>query len=205
MNTYESSLSFLKEISDESTSTSDIKEKDENSLNYYLWILARDCKLQKRAYWKQYYKYKKYNNIISIPTLIISSGTGITSVAQFGTSESYRNVLTWCVTICSITATVLTTIQRYFRFGERATLSKSIAKSYNRLAQKIQSTLQIYESDILEKPDLYQFYISVQKELDVIITELDDIPLDIVERDHIDNIHIEKKDIKAKVVMSQMV
>ena len=39
-----------------------VKVEEENTLNYYLWIIAKDCKLQKKAYWKQYYKYKKYNN-----------------------------------------------------------------------------------------------------------------------------------------------
>lgn len=178
---------------------------EENTLNYYLWIIAKDCKLQKKAYWKQYYKYKKYNNLISIPTLIISSGTGMSSIAQFGSNTTYRNTLTWITTICSITSTVLTTIQRYFRFAERATLSKSIAKSYNRLAQKIQSTLQIYESDSVIHEDLYTFYTTVQNELDVIISEIDDIPLEIVNRDTIEIPHEKLKNIKANVIMSRQV
>ena len=48
-------------------------------------------------------------------------------------------------------------------------------------------------------------YTSVQNELDVIISEIDDIPLEIVDRDIIEIPHEKLKNIKANVIMSRQV
>lgn len=77
------------------------KYKDD-SLSYYLWTVALDCKRRRDAFWRYSTTMKKYNNMVSVPLLLLSSATGLTSMANLGTS--FNGAIPIVIAIFSVSA-----------------------------------------------------------------------------------------------------
>lgn len=172
-----------------------LKNKYKNdSIPHHMWSIAFDCKKRRDAFWRHSRRLKTYNNILSVPLLILSSLTGLTSVAQLGvvTSENSNTeatskiqqgiALPLVVTISGVLTAVLTASQRYFRYAERSEHSKLMAKNYARIARRIENTMMLVESSVatLEAETFKKFVEDIQKDVDSLMQEVDDMPEELV-------------------------
>lgn len=158
-----------------------------DSLPHHLWYVALDCKRRRDAFWRHHIKMKFCNNVISIPLLILSSISGITSVLQVGNAESEQGLskgvgLPVTVSIFSVSAAVLTALQRYFRYAERSEHSKHMAKNYARISKRIENNLVLVESAAvkMEPSTFLKFMEEVQKDTESLLQETDDMPKELL-------------------------
>ena len=151
-----------------------------DSLPYHLWYIALDCKHRRDAFWRHHKSLKYKNNIVSIPLLLLTSITGVTSVANLGTD--YIGTLPIVVSVFGVSSAVMTALQRYFRYSERAEHSKHLAKTYGRIARRIENMMVLVESSaITMQPEAFiKFVEDVQKDTDSLLQEINDIPSDLV-------------------------
>lgn len=151
-----------------------------DSLPYHLWYIALDCKNRRDAFWRHYKALKIKNNLVSIPLLLLTSVTGLTSVANLG--NEYTGALPITVSVFGVSSAVLTALQRYFRYSERAEHSKHLAKTYGRIARRIENMMVLVESSaITMQPEAFiKFVEDVQKDTDSLLQEINDIPSDLV-------------------------
>lgn len=166
----------------------------EDSLPHHIWSIALDCKKRRDAFWRHTKKMKIYNNLISIPLLLLSSVSGLTSVASISTANSNsdlqdggsddKNVMPIVVSVFSVTAALVTALQRYFRFAERAQHSKHMAKNYARIARRIENTMVLVESSAItmEASMFLKFMEEIQRDTDSLMQEMDDLPRELMHK-----------------------
>lgn len=181
------------------------KKYNQDSIPQHLWSIALDCKKRRDAYWRHAKRLKMYNNLISIPLLILSSLTGLTSVAQLGvvsysekindgeaqtTKEITSNgsndsiTLPLIVTISGVSSAILTAFQRYFRYAERSEHSKHMAKNYGRIGRRIENTMVILESAAIKiEPEMFKKFIEdIQKDTDSLMQETEELPSELLNK-----------------------
>jgi hypothetical protein len=141
-----------------------------------LWTWCNKSKVRRDAYWAEYYDYCFKNNLLSIPLIVISSLTGVATIANVGTTLD-PVVIGWLSTGLAFTTSMLAALQRYFKYGERAEQCKAIAKNYTRIAYNIEFTTNLFnatESKELER--IVDFSKIIRKDLELLINETNDIP-----------------------------
>lgn len=158
-----------------------------DSLPHHLWYVAIDCKRRRDAFWRHHRRMKFCNNLVSIPLLILSSVSGLTSVLQVGNVENDMQMskgvgLPVTISIFSVSAAVLTALQRYFRYAERAEHSKHMAKNYARVSKRIENNLVLIESAAvkMEPSTFLKFMEEVQKDTESMLQETDDMPKELL-------------------------
>lgn len=163
----------------------------EDSLPHHLWGNALDCKRRRDAFWRHSSKMRLYNNLISVPLLILSSITGLTSVAQLSsvsteisneTEQTPNITMPVVVTVFGVSSAILTALQKYFRYAERSEHSKHMAKNYGRVARRIENTMVLVESSAIkmDASTFLKFVEEVQKDTDSLMQEMDDIPKELI-------------------------
>jgi len=159
------------------------KKYTEDALPYHIWSVALDCKQRSLAFWLHCMRMKFRHNVISIPLLIFSSVTGVSSVAQIGSSGTNYG-LSVIVTIFGVTTAILTALQRYFRYSERAEESKYMAKNYAKISRMIQHNMTLVESNAIQfQPEAFlKFVEGFHKEIDTILSEATDLPHELLPR-----------------------
>jgi hypothetical protein len=166
------------------------KYKDD-SLPHHLWGTALDCKRRRDAFWRHSFKMRLYNNLISVPLLILTSITGLTSVAQLSsvsteisneTEQTPNITMPIVVTVFGVSSAILTALQKYFRYAERSEHSKYMAKNYGRVARRIENTMVLVESSAIkmDATTFLKFVEEVQKDTDSLMQEMDDIPKELI-------------------------
>lgn len=154
-------------------------------LRFHLMSAKLECEHNRDAFWRTYRKLKRKNNWISVPLLIVSSATGITSI----TSVSQLNTITKNIEVAPILAgifgvstAVLSGLQKYFRYSERAENCRYVAKSYSRLSKRIKNIMMLIHSDCIKiTPNgLYKFMDDVNKEMISLSREVDEQPLELI-------------------------
>ena len=153
-------------------------------LTYHIWSVAADCKVRSRAFWQHFVRMKRRHNWISVPLLILSSGTGVTSVAQIGGGNGAGAALSVLVTVLGVSVAILTALQRYLRYSERAEESKYMAKNYSKIARTIQYNMTLVESHaIVFKAEAFlKFVESFHKDMDSLLGEATDLPHELLSR-----------------------
>lgn len=175
-----------------------------DSLPYHLWTIAFDCKRRRDAYWIYHNKMRKYNNIISIPLLLLSSVAGATSVAQLGslsnvtneaneeslrTTEQSLKTTSIIITLFGITSTILTAMQKFLSYSEKAEHSRHMAKSYGRLARRIENTMIFLESKatLLDQNEFEKFVEEVHKDVESLAQEVNYMPNEFIKNENFYN------------------
>lgn len=163
---------------------------DQDSLPFHFLNVGIDCKRQSDAYWRHSNEMRSYNNYMSVPLLIVSSIAGATSVAQLSTvthtgSTIDQDALTttsWVISVFGLATTVLTAIQRYSNFAEKGESSRHMARSYSRLAQRIENMMSLLASSVTEvyQADFEQFIEDVYKEIESLQQVVTYIPAEIL-------------------------
>lgn len=181
-----------------------------DSLPHHLWYLALDCKKRRDAFWRHYRRMRIRNNMISIPLLVTTGLSGITSIAQVGTVEKDKTYvpagLPIVISIFSMSAAILTTLQRYFHYAERAEHCKNMAKNYARLAKRIENNLVLIESAAvkIEPTTFLKFMEDVQKDVESLLQQMEELPYELITntKTSYDSMMKEVKDSRKQVLCS---
>lgn len=167
-----------------------------NDISSQLRTFAETCTRRRNNYWKLFYSLRAKNNLISIPMLLLSSATGLTSVSRASAGDACSSkeeeapasstALLWSTAILSVTTSFLVAIQRYFAFGERAEQARILAREYGDLARRIRVTVDMYLAGT--KPEwgpveLGEFAESVVQEMRKLINVTQDMPLAMLEHE----------------------
>lgn len=166
---------------------------EDDPLPFHIWSIAIDCKRRRDAYWRHYKKMKTRANIVSIPLLILTSVTGLTSVANLSTDTNDKSTntnplaLPIVVTIFGVSSAVISALQRYFRYSERGEHSKHMAKSYGRIARRIENTMVLLKSEAttMKSESFQKFVEEVQKDTESLLQETDDVPKELLNEKNI--------------------
>jgi hypothetical protein len=155
------------------------KYKDD-SLSYHLWTVALDCKRRRDAFWRYSSSMKAYNNAVSVPLLLLTSATGLTSMANL--SNPVQGIIPVLIAIFGVSGATLTALQRYFRFGERSEHGKHMAKSYARIAKRIEDTMAYVDSKVatMDNETFTKFLGDIQKEQDTLLQEMEELPRELM-------------------------
>jgi hypothetical protein len=107
--------------------------------------------------------------------LVLSSGTGVSSVAQIKSSSKWLVILT---TVLGVMSAFVTSLQRYMQYSERAEKARYLAKNYGRIATKIEDFLIFIESGAtkVDEDSFNNFIKEVHKEIETLTQEADDMP-----------------------------
>ena len=153
-------------------------------LTYHIWSVAADCKVRSRAFWQHFVRMKRRHNWISVPLLILSSGTGVSSVAQIGGGNGAGAALSVLVTVLGVSVAILTALQRYLRYSERAEEARYMARSFARIARTIQYNMTLVESRAISfKPEAFvKFVDGIHKDMDTLLGETKDLPKELLSR-----------------------
>lgn len=156
-------------------------QHDKNSLQHYIWSIALHCKENSRAHWDLETLLKIKSRLISIPLLILTSATSLTSIAL---QQSYSEMASAAVIAMGVASAGLVAFQKLTRYSERAEGSKHIAKAYMRLGRRIETKMVLVESNavFMEPASFLSFVKQVEKELNVIINDTEDMPEAILKR-----------------------
>ena len=151
-------------------------------LPYHLWLMALDCKRRRDAFWRHHKKMKLRGNLLSVPLLVLTSITGLTSVAQLGGGSGGGSSLTIVSTVFGTSSALFAALQKYFQYPERAEHCKYMAKSYGRIAKRIENTMVFLKSEATRmSPETFQKFVEeVQKDTEALLQETDDIPGELI-------------------------
>jgi hypothetical protein len=141
-----------------------------------------DSVLRRNTYWRLFYAYQWYNNLLSIPLLLASSMTGLGSVSQASLGAQTSPLVLWATAALGTASTFLAALQRTLRYGERAEHCRNLAKAYGDLAKRIEITLDVSE-DGVEPVDLAAFVREVVQEFRQLVHETQDMPPDMLVRE----------------------
>lgn len=156
-----------------------LAEQKENSITDQLWLWVLDCKLRRNAYWNQYYRYQRYNNILSTPLTLIASATGVTSIAQLGYEGASIQI---AVAVLGVLSTAMTAYQRYFNWGQKAIHCRDIGKRYGLLARRAEMQINLFMTKRITFDVLVEFMEAFRKELDAVQSEAEDMPVEILKK-----------------------
>jgi hypothetical protein len=148
---------------------------DSDPLSFHLTSRILLCKKRREAFWEHYSKMRWRNNLIGIPLLILSSGTGVSSVAQIHSPSQWLIILT---TVLGVLSAFVTSLQRYMQYSERAEKARYLAKNYGRIATKIEDFIIFIESGStkVEEESFNNFIKEMHKDIETLTQEADDMP-----------------------------
>ena len=152
------------------------KRHDDDSLQYYIWSVALHCKKSSRSFWALEKSLRFKDRLVSIPLLILSSATGLTSVTLLQQQSSAASVD--AMVALGVSSACLAAIQKLTNYAARAEAAKSIAKAYARLARRVETTMVLVESSAVQMgaADFLKFIADMEKELDTILGDTGEVP-----------------------------
>jgi len=141
-----------------------------------------DSVLRRNTYWKLFYTFQWYNNLLSIPLLLATSLTGIGSVSQATLTTAHATpAVAWGTAAMAATSSFLAAVHRFLQYGERAEQCRNLAKAYGDLAKRIEITLDTEEDG--GEVDLAAFAREVVQEMRQLVNETQDMPPSMLERE----------------------
>jgi len=158
-----------------------LKKDTADELIKHLEKRHTECQEKRVGYWEHYAKMKRCHNYISIPLLVVSSATGVVSAYQF----SGQNLkITAATTALGGLSAVLSSMQRYFSYSERAENAKLMSKSWGRLHRKIQNTVIYIKSSATEVNSTVftKLVEEIQKDIEAVAQQADEMPTSLIEK-----------------------
>lgn len=155
------------------------KTYKDDPLPLHIWFIAYDCKRKRDIYLLYTNKLDLYNKCIYIPLLVFSTLTSIVSCSQF---NNVFDVISLIVAISSLLTTILNGLQRFLLLSSRAEKSKYIAKSYGKLATKIENMMILFESKAIkiEQENFIKFIEDIQRDNELLSQEVEDFPKELL-------------------------
>lgn len=151
---------------------------------WHLYELRNQCTIQSKVFWDHYNRLSKYESLISIPTIVVSSLAGLSSLSNLTldkNSESATALLT-LTSILTVLSTILTSINKYLQYGERAVKAKNQAKGLSEISRSIQLNTILISNDVeIGRNTIMRMAEDVYKNLDILGRDLDEVPKNISE------------------------
>lgn len=95
------------------------------------------CISKREAHWESYYIYNKYDTLINLPTIMISSLLSTLSVSHLAQKEQEdednAKIYNYIMVVSSISLTILTTVSKFFNFGQLKELHKTAGTNYEKI------------------------------------------------------------------------
>ena len=131
------------------------------------------CQRHRDAYNIHSTKLKYRHNLLTIPLLTLTSGTSVLSALEVN-----RNI----VTALGASAAVLTGVQRFCAYAERAENSSMIAKGYAKIVRRIESLkMYIRSGSTSVNPNFFSKSVEeIQKEIDAMTEQAIDVPFQLL-------------------------
>jgi hypothetical protein len=134
---------------------------------------------QSILYWKEYVILSRYESLISIPAIIISGLTGLTSLGNM-TYINPTSLLSVVTTILAVITTIITSLGKYFNYSERALRAKDQAKGLSEISRRIRLNNIIISNDTdLRRNAVLRMTDDIYKNLDILGRDVDDLPISI--------------------------
>lgn len=168
--------------SDVNIAVSELKDNKTDALLRHLQARRDDCEERRRAYWFYHRTMSVRHNWVSIPLLMVSSATGVVSAAQLN-SNGNRDIVIG-TTILGVLSAVLTAVQRYCSFSERAENAKLMAKSWSRICRKIENTTIYIFSNACKIDDTVftKLVEEIQKDIESVAQQAEDLPVSLLNK-----------------------
>ena len=158
----------------------------ENTIVYELIYIAIKCDVNCCIY-REYSSYLSLcNNIIAFPLIILTSILSIISTMQTIELEDESNSrylhtnsnIKICIAFVSILVAIMSSLQRYFKYAERAEITKNYAKNFEKLGYNIEFFLYEIKNDSVttETESFDKLVNNIFKEFEVLVTECDEQP-----------------------------
>jgi hypothetical protein len=140
----------------------------------YLTNYKKMCQRRRDAYNIFSTKLKYRHNLISIPLIAVTSGTSVIAAL------SINKII---VTSLGALAAVLTAVQRFCAYAERAENARMIAKGHSKISRKIEDAiLYIKSGATFVDPALFTKQIEdIQKDYEAVNQQANDIPWELLQ------------------------
>lgn len=163
-----------------------------NTVIYELIYTAIKCDVNSCIF-REYSSYLSFcSNIIAFPLIIFTSILGIVSTMQTveiedTESDSYlytNSNVKIVISFFSICVAIMSGLQKYCKFSERAEITKNYAKNFEKLGYSIEIFLyEIKNNTITTQTELFDRLLNnILKDFEVLITECDDQPCNMVQK-----------------------
>jgi hypothetical protein len=151
-----------------------------------LYKLAHEYEIKRNIYWSHYRSLRYRNHCLSIPLLFLTSFTAATSSAQASGINRDMKGLSIAISIFGVSSAILTALQKYTRFAERAETSKYISKMYGLIASKVKGQIEIILAghNIPTQEDYNEFLDDINQEAQSLQLEIDIVPKDLMKYEH---------------------
>ncbi len=163
-----------------------------NTVIYELIYTAIKCDVNSCIF-REYSSYLSFcSNIIAFPLIIFTSILGIVSTMQTveiedTESDSYlytNSNVKIVISFFSICVAIMSGLQKYCKFSERAEITKNYAKNFEKLGYSIEIFLyEIKNNTITTQTELFDRLLNnILKDFEVLITECDDQPCNMTQK-----------------------
>jgi hypothetical protein len=151
-----------------------------------LYKLAHEYEIKRNIYWSHYRSLRYRNHCLSIPLLFLTSFTAATSSAQASGINGNMKGLSIVISIFGVSSAILTALQKYMRFAERAETSKYISKMYGLIASKVKGQIEIILAghNLPTQEDYNEFLDDINQEAQALQLEIDVVPKDLMKYEH---------------------
>lgn len=136
-----------------------------NSLLYFLYENQYDSIMKKKCHKKASLYYNKWNNILTLPVILLSTFTGSTIMS----SEDNQIYMNYITSSFGIIIALLTSINRYFNFSKLSEYHNNISKMYDELNRDIEFFIQ--ENDVNKSEEIREFIKEIHRKIENIENE----------------------------------
>lgn len=147
---------------------------------------AHDFEIKRNIYWSHYRTLRYRNHCLSIPLLFLTSFTAATSSAQASGVDANIKSLSIVISIFGVSSAILTALQKYLRFAERAETSKYISKMYGLIASKVKGQIEVILAghNLPTQKDYNEFLDDINQEAQALQLEIDIVPKELMKYEH---------------------
>ena len=151
-----------------------LKNHQKDYLMTYLNKYKDMCKHNRNAYNIHSSRLKQYQNMMSVPALILTSATGVIAALQL--ENKYIGI-----SVGGASA-IITAFQRYFAFSERAENARLTAKGFGKIARDIKDTIMFVRSDavVVDSYTFTKYIEEIQRNIGNVSEQASDIPPEII-------------------------
>lgn len=159
---------------------------EKNKIIKSLYKLAHEYEIKRNIYWSDYRTLKHRNHCLSIPLLFLTSFTAAASSAQASGINGNIQILSIVISIFGVSSAILTALQKYMRFAERAETSKYISKMYGLIASKVKGQIEIIIAghNLPTQENYNDFLDDINQEAQSLQLEIDVVPEDLMIYEH---------------------
>lgn len=161
-------------------------QDERNRIIKSLYKLAHEYEIKRNIYWSDHRTLRFRNHCLSIPLLFLTSFTAATSSAQASGINGSMKGLSIVISIFGVSSAILTALQKYMRYAERAETSKYISKMYGLIASKVKGQIEIILAghNLPTQEDYNEFLDDINQEAQALQLEIDIVPKDLMKYEH---------------------